>query len=59
MIKRLAKILRGVHLVIGVSAPPPGASDRTYVYVWLGVIAAVVIFCVLLFYAIPFLYFHQ
>ena len=35
MIKFLAEIFRGFHYMVGISAPPPGTSDRTF---WLGAI---------------------
>jgi hypothetical protein len=59
MIKLLARIFRGFHYVVGISAPPPGTSERTFVFVWLGAIAFIVAFCVILFFFIPFLYFRR
>jgi hypothetical protein len=59
MIKFLAKIFRGVHLIFGVSAPPPGLNERKFVLAWLGIIACLVAFCMVLFYVIPALYFRQ
>lgn len=59
MIKFLAKLFRGLHLIFGVSAPPPGQNERSFVLAWLGIIAALVAFCVLLTYLIPYLYFRQ
>lgn len=59
MIKFLAQIFRGFHYIVGISAPPPGTSDRTFVLAWLGAIAFIVAFCmILLFYVIP-LYFRR
>jgi len=55
----LAKLFRGVHLIFGVSAPPPGHNETKFVFAWLGILAALVIFCAVLFYLIPFLYFRQ
>jgi len=40
-------------------APPPGTSDRTFVFAWLGGIAFIVAFAMILFYVIPFLYFRH
>lgn len=60
MIKLLAKAFRALHYIIGVSAPPPGTSDRTFVFVWLGCIAFIAAFFVsMVFYIIPFLYFRH
>jgi hypothetical protein len=59
MIKFLAQIFRGFHYIIGISAPPPGTSERTFVFAWLGAIAFIVAFCIILFYVIPFLYFRH
>ncbi len=58
MIKFLAQIFRGFHYIVGISAPPPGTSDRTFVFAWLGGIAFKV-FAMILFYVIPFLYFRH
>jgi membrane-associated protease RseP (regulator of RpoE activity) len=60
MIKFLAQLFRGLHFIIGISAPPPGASDRTFVFAWLGGIAFIVaFFMILFFYIIPSLYFRH
>jgi hypothetical protein len=56
MIKFLARLFRGVHLIFGISAPPPGQSERAYVLLWLGISAFVIAFAGLLLYAIPHLY---
>ena len=60
MIKFLAQVFRGLHYVVGISAPPPGTRDRTFVFAWLGGIAFIAAFFVsLVFYIIPFLYFRH
>ncbi len=59
MIKFLAQIFRGFHYIVGISAPPPGTNDRTFVFAWLGAIAFIVAFGMILFYVIPFLYFRR
>jgi hypothetical protein len=38
MIKFLAEIFRGFHYMVGISAPPPDTSDRTFVFAWFGAI---------------------
>lgn len=60
MIKFLAQLFRGFHYIIGISEPPPGTSDRTFVFAWLGGIAFIgAFFLILVFYIIPFLYFKH
>ncbi|HXY26572.1 MAG TPA: hypothetical protein VEI73_18120 [Candidatus Acidoferrum sp.] len=59
MISLLAKFFRGLHLIFGVSAPPPGENERKFVFTWLGILAFVVGFCVLLTYLVPYFYFKQ
>ena len=60
MIKFLAQLFRGLHYIVGVSEPPPGTSDRQFVFAWLGGIAFIVaVFMILVFYLIPFLYFRH
>ena len=59
MIKQLAKFFRGVHLIIGVTAPPEGQNDRTFVLIWLGILALLVAFGVALTYFLPYLYFKK
>jgi len=59
MIKILAKFFRGVHLFIGVSSPPEGQNERTFVLIWLGVLAFMAGFGALLLYLIPLLYFRH
>jgi len=56
MIKFLANIFRGFSLVFGVTAPPPGQDERLFVFLWLGIIAVVIAFAVLLFLAISHLH---
>jgi hypothetical protein len=59
MIKYLARLFRGFHYIIGISEPPPGTSDRTFVFAWLAAIAFVVAIFVSLIFVIPLLYFRQ
>ncbi len=60
MIKFLAQLFRGLHYIVGISAPPPGTGDRTFVLAWLGGIAFIVaFFLILVFYIIPSLYFRH
>jgi len=57
MIKFLAQLFRGLHYIIGISEAPPGTSDRTFVFAWLGGIAFIVaFFLIFLYYIIPFIY---
>jgi hypothetical protein len=32
VIKFLAQLFRGLHYIIGISVPPPGTSDHTFVF---------------------------
>jgi hypothetical protein len=59
MINLLAKIFRGLHFVLGISAPPPGGDERGFVFAWLGIAACIIAFCLVLFYVIPHLYFGR
>ena len=59
MIKFLAKFFRGLHLIFGVSAPPEGQNERSFVLAWLGVLALLAGVGVLLIYLIPSLYFKK
>lgn len=52
MIKFLANLFRGLSYVLGVTAPPPEQDQRSFVFMWLGIVALVVAFCIVLFYAL-------
>jgi hypothetical protein len=59
VIRTLARFFRGLHLIFGVSAPPEGQNERTFVFVWLGVLAFLAAFGAFLIYLIAQLYFKQ
>jgi hypothetical protein len=59
MIKILARLFRGLHYIVGISAPPPGTSDRMFVFTWLAGIAFVAAVFVSLIFVIPLLYFRH
>jgi hypothetical protein len=59
MIKFLARLFRGFHLIFGISAPPEDGNERTFVFAWLGIIACIIGFAVFLLYIIPSLYFRK
>ncbi len=59
MIKYLAKFFRGLHLIFGVSAPPPGQNERAFVLIWLGILGFLVAFLVVLTYLVPYVYFRH
>jgi hypothetical protein len=59
MIKFLADLFRGLHYIVGISEPPPNASDRKFVFTWLVGIAFVAAVFVTLVLIIPFLYFRH
>jgi phosphotransferase system glucose/maltose/N-acetylglucosamine-specific IIC component len=56
MISLLAKFFRGLHMFVGITPPPPGHNERSFVLVWLGMILFVVVFCGFLFLLIAKLY---
>jgi hypothetical protein len=58
MIKILARLFRGLHYIVGISEPPPGTSDRKFVFTWLAGIAFVAAVFVSLIFIIPLLYFR-
>jgi hypothetical protein len=59
MIKILARLFRGLHYIVGISEPPPGTSDRKFVFVWLVGIAFVAAVFATFIFLIPFLYFRH
>ena len=59
MIKFLADLFRGLHYIVGISEPPPGTSERKFVFTWLVGIAFVAVVFVTLVLIIPFLYFRH
>jgi hypothetical protein len=59
MIKILARLFRGLHYIVGISEPPPGTSDRKFVFTWLAGIAFVTAAFVILVLIIPFVYFRH
>jgi hypothetical protein len=59
MIKFLAELFRGLHYIVGISAPPPGTSDRKFVFTWLVGSAFVAVVFVILILIVPFLYFRR
>ena len=59
MIKLLAKFFRGMHLIFGVSAPPEGQNERTFVLIWLGILVFLVAFGAALTYFLPHMYFKK
>jgi hypothetical protein len=52
MIQFLANIFRGLSFVFGITAPPPEKDQRRFVYMWLGIIAFLIIFFAAMFYAL-------
>jgi hypothetical protein len=59
MIKFLARLFRGFHYIVGISEPPPGTSDRKFVFTWLVGIAFVAVVFVALVLLVPLLYFRH
>lgn len=52
MIHLLANLFRGLSFIFGISAPPPEQDQRSFVFMWLGILALLAVFCAGLFYAI-------
>jgi hypothetical protein len=52
MINLLANLFRGLSFIFGISAPPPEQDQRSFVYMWLGILALLGVFAVVLFYVI-------
>jgi hypothetical protein len=50
MISFLARLFRGLSFIFGISAPPPEQDQRSFVLLWLGLIAFVLGFCAILVY---------
>lgn len=42
VIRFLGGIFRQVHWIVGITAPPPGTNERSFVLMWLAVILGVV-----------------
>ena len=59
MIKLLAQLFRGLHYIVGISEPPPGTSDRKFVFTWLVGIAFVAVVFLILILGVPLLYFRH
>ena len=56
MISFLASIFRGVHFILGISAPPPGHNERVFVFIWLGIVAVLLLLFFGAMYLIPYFY---
>lgn len=56
MISVLAKFFRGLHMFVGITPPPEGHNERTFVLVWLGGMASIIVICALLFVFIAEMY---
>ena len=55
MIKFLANLFRQLHIVIGITAPPPepdARAERAFVFTWIAMIILVVAVFAALFYVI-------
>src|SRR5712692_7716615 len=52
----LARVFRGLHTVMGITAPSPDHNERSFVFMWLGVIAFCTAFCAFLFYLMIYVF---
>jgi hypothetical protein len=50
MIHVLANLFRQFHHIFGITAPPPNKDERSFVFMWLGIIAFIIAWCGLLVY---------
>lgn len=48
VIKALASVFRGASFILGMTAPSSEEEERRFVFLWLGIIAFVLLFCVFL-----------
>ena len=44
MISLLANLFRGLSFIFGITAPPPEQDQRSFVYMWLVIVAVLVVF---------------
>ncbi len=56
MIRLFAQFFRGLHWIVGATAPAPGENERVFVFVWLGIIVFTIAFCAALLYAILYVF---
>ncbi len=56
MIGLLARLFRGLHWIVGATAPAPGENERAFVLVWVGIIVFTLLFCAALLYAILYVF---
>ncbi len=56
MIRFLAKLFRGLHGIIGITAPPAGQSERSFVLLWVGILVLLLAFCGFMAYATLYLF---
>lgn len=59
MIAFLARVFRGVHFVLGMSAPPAEQDERAFVLIWLAVLVVFAAIFGGLLYLIPYFYFRH
>lgn len=52
MIRFLANFFRGLSYIVGMTAPPPGQNEKSFVFLWLGVIAFLIIAAPVIFYVV-------
>ncbi len=50
MMHFLANLFRMIHRMIGITAPQPRVNERPFVFMWLALIAFILLFCWFLFY---------
>ena len=50
MIHVLATLFRQLHGIFGITAPPPDKDERSFVLMWLGILAFIAAWCGLIIY---------
>jgi hypothetical protein len=56
MVPFLARIFRQFHLIVGVTAPPPGVEEKKFVLIWLAVIGVVIAWSALVLYLMVYVF---
>lgn len=50
MIRALANLFRQLHSIFGITVPPPDKDERSFVFMWLGILAFIIGWCGLILY---------
>lgn len=50
VVRLLARLFRQMHWIAGITAAKEGTNERKFVFIWLGVIGFVLVWCAFVFY---------